>query len=207
MNNRIITISREFGSGGRTIGKMAAEKLGIPYYDKDLVKKVAVETGFDESYIEKQGEDAPSKSIFGYAFAAIGMNGAMNGMSADDFLWVIQRNVILDLAEKGPCVIVGRCADYILKERTDCLNVFVHAAAETRAERIVRLYGETEKSPAKRLEEKDKKREVYYKYYTGQVWGMAKNYAISLDSGKLGLDRCVELITGLTKLRQENAKG
>lgn len=207
MNNRIITISREFGSGGRTIGKMAAEKLGIPYYDKDLVKKVAVETGFDESYIEKQGEDAPSNSIFGYAFAARGMNGAMNGMSADDFLWVIQRNVILDLAEKGPCVIVGRCADYILKERTDCLNVFVHAAAETRAERIVRLYGETEKSPAKRLEEKDKKREVYYKYYTGQVWGMAKNYAISLDSGKLGLDRCVELITGLTKLRQENAKG
>ena len=207
MNNRIITISREFGSGGRTIGKMAAEKLGIPYYDKDLVKKVAVETGFDESYIEKQGEDAPSKSIFGYTFAARGMNGAMNGMSADDFLWVIQRNVILDLAEKGPCVIVGRCADYILKERTDCLNVFVHAAAETRAERIVRLYGETEKSPAKRLEEKDKKREVYYKYYTGQVWGMAKNYAISLDSGKLGLDRCVELITGLTKLRQENAKG
>lgn len=207
MNNRIITISREFGSGGRTIGKMAAEKLGIPYYDKDLVKKVAVETGFDESYIEKQGEDAPSNSIFGYAFAARGMNGAMNGMSADDFLWVIQKNVILDLAEKGPCVIVGRCADYILKERTDCLNVFVHAAAETRAERIVRLYGETEKSPAKRLEEKDKKREVYYKYYTGQVWGMAKNYAISLDSGKLGLDRCVELITGLTKLRQENAKG
>ena len=207
MNHRIITISWEFGSGGRTIGKMAAEKLGIPYYDKDLVKKVAVETGFDESYIEKQGEDAPSNSIFGYAFAARGMNGAMNGMSADDFLWVIQRNVILDLAEKGPCVIVGRCADYILKERTDCLNVFVHAAAETRAERIVRLYGETEKSPAKRLEEKDKKREVYYKYYTGQVWGMAKNYAISLDSGKLGLDRCVELITGLTKLRQENAKG
>jgi len=106
MNHRIITISREFGSGGRTIGKMAAEKLGIPYYDKDLVKKVAVETGFDESYIEKQGEDAPSKSIFGYAFAARGMNGAMNGMSADDFLWVIQRNIILDLAEKGPCVIV-----------------------------------------------------------------------------------------------------
>lgn len=85
---------------------MAAEKLGIPYYDKDLVKKVAVETGFDESYIEKQGEDAPSNSIFGYAFAARGMNGAMNGMSADDFLWVIQRNIILDLAEKGPCVIV-----------------------------------------------------------------------------------------------------
>jgi len=85
MNHRIITISREFGSGGRTIGKMAAEKLGIPYYDKDLVKKVAVETGFDESYIEKQGEDAPSNSIFGYAFAARGMNGAMNGMSADDF--------------------------------------------------------------------------------------------------------------------------
>ena len=203
MDNRIITISREFGSGGRTIGKMTAEKLGIPYYDKELVKKVAVETGFDESYIEKQGEDAPSKSIFGYAFAARGMNGAMNGMSADDFLWVIQRNVILDLAEKGPCVIVGRCADYILKERADCLNVFVHADADIRAERIVRLYGESEKSPLKRLEEKDKKRSVYYRYYTGREWGMAANYHIALNSGKLGLERCVELIAELTDIQKD----
>ena len=123
-------------------------------------------------------------------------------MSADDFLWVIQRNVILDLAEKGPCVIVGRCADYILKERADCLNVFVHADADIRAERIVRLYGESEKSPLKRLEEKDKKRSVYYRYYTGREWGMAANYHIALNSGKLGLERCVELIAELTDIQK-----
>ena len=126
----------------------------------------------------------------------------MNGMSADDFLWVIQRNVILDLAEKGPCVIVGRCADYILKERADCLNVFVHADADIRAERIVRLYGESEKSPLKRLEEKDKKRSVYYRYYTGREWGMAANYHIALNGGKLGLERGVELIAELTEIQK-----
>ena len=105
--------------------------------------------------------------------------------------------MIRELAEKGPCVFVGRCADYILRERQDCLHVFVHADPEVRADRIVRLYGESEKKPAKRLEEKDKKRRTYYKYYTGQEWGMSQNYHLCLDSGALGLDTCVDLIVGL----------
>lgn len=151
MSKRIITISREFGSGGRTIGKEVAQKLGYSYYDKELVRQVAVETGFDEKYIEQAGEYAPSKNWLSFGFAARGSQGAMEGMSANDFLWAIQCRVIRSLAEKEPCVIVGRCADYILREREDCLNVFIHASMAARADRIVRLYGSSEKSPEKRL--------------------------------------------------------
>ena len=139
MSKRIITISREFGSGGRTIGKEVAQKLGYSYYDKELVRQVAVETGFDEKYIEQAGEYAPSKNWLSFGFAARGSQGAMEGMSANDFLWAIQCRVIRSLAEKEPCVIVGRCADYILREREDCLNVFIHASMAARADRIVRL--------------------------------------------------------------------
>lgn len=137
MSKRIITISREFGSGGRTIGKEVAQKLGYSYYDKELVRQVAVETGFDEKYIEQAGEYAPSKNWLSFGFAARGSQGAMEGMSANDFLWAIQCRVIRSLAEKEPCVIVGRCADYILREQEDCLNVFIHASMAARADRIV----------------------------------------------------------------------
>ncbi len=199
MKKSIITISREFGSGGRTIGKEVAARLGIPYYDKELVNKVAVETGFDPSYIAEHGEYAPSKSMFAYAFANIGTPGVMDGLSAADYLWVKQRQVILDLAEQGPCVIVGRCADYILKDREDCLHVFIHAKPEIRAERIVRLYGESEKSPKKRLDEKDGKRRINYKHFTGLDWGMSQNYDLSLDSGALGIENCVDIIVDISQ--------
>lgn len=199
MNMKIITISREFGSGGRTIGKAVAERLGLPYYDKELVKQVAVESGFDEQFVEQEGEYAPVKSWLAYAFAARGTQGAMNGLSAEDFLWAIQHKVITNLAEKEPCVIVGRCADYILKDRTDSLNVFIHADLAFRAERIVRLYGESETAPEKRLEEKDKTRKLYYRHYTDLEWGMSQNYHLALNSGALGIETCVELIVGLVE--------
>ena len=199
MSKNIITISREFGSGGRTIGKEVAKKLGYAYYDKELVKMVALETGLDEGFIEQEGEYAPNKNFFSYLFSSAAP-GVMNGMSMEDFLWVMQRKIVLDIAEKGNCVIVGRCADYILKERTDCLNVFVHSSMPKRAERIVRLYGESEKAPEKRLEEKDKTRSLYYKRHTGREWGDARNYNLSLDSGMFGIDKCVDIIIGLSKI-------
>ena len=196
---KIITISREFGSGGRSIAKEVAKKLGCKYYDKELVKQVSQETGFDPKYIEDQGEYAPSKSIFAYAFSAPGAPGIMNGMSASDFLWNIQRGVILKIAEEEPCVIVGRCADAILAGRDDCLNVFIHADKDYRADRIVRLYGESEKSPEKRLDEKDKKRKVNYNHYTGREWGKVQNYHLTLDSSAIGQDKCVDIIVSLAK--------
>lgn len=197
MAKNIITISRQFGSGGRTVGKLLAERLGVPFYDKELVKQVADETGFDVGYIEENGEFSTSKSIFSFAMSQ-GIPIMQNGLSMSDFIFCVQRQVILKLAEQ-PCVIVGRGADYILKDREDCFNVFIHADVQSRAERIVKLYGESEKKPNQRLADKDKKRKIYYKHYTDREWGDAKNYDICLNSGKIGIDKCVELILDAIK--------
>ena len=196
---RIITISREFGSAGRTIGKQLAGRLGYKYYDKELVRQVADETGFDPSYIEETGEHSAGRSSLSYVFSTPGVPGIMKSMSASDFLWCIQHNVILKLADQEPCVIVGRCADFILRDRDDVLNVFIHAPMQARAERIVRLYGESDKSPEQRLKEKDKRRRNNYKHYTGQDWGVSQNYHITLDSAAVGIDRCVDILEGLAR--------
>ena len=199
MEKKIITISREFGSGGRTIGRMVAERLGIPFYDKELVDQIAVESGFAPKFVEEHGEHSPGSSLFSYAFAPQGVPGVMNGLSTADFLWNIQCSVILQLAEQGPCVIVGRNADYILKDRQDALHVYVFADEPYRAERIVRRYGESDKSPEQRLHEKDKRRCVNYQHYTGRTWGMSQNYDISLDTGVLGIDQCVDIICSIVE--------
>ena len=199
---RIITISREFGSGGRTIGRRVAEELGIPFYDKEIVDQIALESGFAPRFIEENGEHAPGLSRLSYAFAPQGVPGVMNGLSTADFLWNIQCGVILQLAEKGPCVIVGRNADYILKDRDDVMDVFIHADQEFKAERIVRLYGEAEKSPAQRLAEKDKRRRVNYQHYTGRTWGAAQNYEMCLCSSMLGIEQCVKIIVEAVKISQ-----
>jgi cytidylate kinase len=193
MNNRIITISREFGSGGRTIGRQIADRLGIPCYDAELIDKIASESGFSREYIKEQGE----YSAGGHWLSNVFSGRDRNGHSYQDDLWVLQRKIILELAEKGPCVIVGRCADYILKERTDCLRVFIHADMESRARRIVEQYGERSETPEKRLREKDKRRAAYYQFYTDFRWGDVRNYHISLDSGALGLEKCVDILTEL----------
>ena len=197
MKKTIITISRQFGSGGRTVGHLVAEKLGIPFYDKELVEQVALESGFAPKFVEEHGEHAPGKSLLSYAFAPQGVPGVMNGLSTADFLWNIQCGAILQLAEKGPCVIVGRNADYILKDRKDVLHVFIHADIDFRADRIVRLYGESEKSPKARLQEKDKRRKLNYQHYTGRTWGNADNYDISINTAVIGIERAAEIILSL----------
>ena len=197
MSKNVITISRQFGSGGRTVGRRLAERLGVPFYDKELVNQVADETGFDVSFIEENGEFSPSKSIFSFAMSQ-GIPIMQNGLSMSDFIFCVQRQVILKLAEQ-PCVIVGRGADYILRDREDCFNVFIHADMQSRTERIVRLYGESEKKPEQRLADKDKKRKIYYKHYTDREWGDAKNYDICLNSGKIGIEKCVDLILDAIK--------
>ena len=202
MDGKIITISREFGSGGRTIGREVAQRLGIPFYDKELVEQVALASGFAPQFVEEHGEHAPSRSRFSYAFSHQGVPGVLSGMSTADFLWSIQCSVILQLAEKGPCVIVGRNADYILKDREDVMDVYIHADTEFKAERIVRLYGEAEKSPEQRLAEKDKRRRVNYQHYTGRTWGAAQNYEMCLCSSMLGIDQCVKIIVEAVKISQ-----
>ena len=191
MKNRIITISREFGSGGRTIGRKVAEKLGIPCYDAELIQKIAQESGFDADYIREAGEYTPG------GFLSSALSNRSFGPTNEDYLWKIQYNVISDLAEKGSCVIVGRCADYILKDKADCLAVFIHADMAFRANRIVSVYGQREESPEERLKDKDKRRAAYHRFYTNMKWGQAKNYHLCLDRGVLGIDKCVETIAGM----------
>ena len=191
MKNRIITISREFGSGGRTVGKLVAEKLGIPCYDAELISKIAQESGFSENYIKDASEYA-SGGFLASAFA-----NRSFGPTNEDYLWSIQQKVITELAEEGPCVIVGRCADYILRDKADLLKAFIHADQKFRAERIVNVYGETEEAPEQRVREKDKRRAAYYRFYTDMRWGVAQNYDICLNSGTLGIERCAEIISEL----------
>ena len=176
MSHRIITISREFGSGGRTIGKEAAEKLGIPCYDQELIEKIAEDSGLNKDFIREKGEYAPRGSLFASSFF---YDRSYTGFNVQDLLWQSQRKVILDLAEKGGCVIVGRCADYILQGKHDLLKVFVYASMEKREERILKVYGENEEAPRKRLEDKDKRRRAYYRLYTDMEWGQVQNYDIA----------------------------
>ena len=194
MEKRIITISREYGSGGRTVGRMIADRLGIPFYDKQLVKQVSQESGFAAKYIEEHGEHSPSGSRFSYAFAPQGVPGVMNGLSASDYLWNVQCDVILQLADNGPCVIVGRNADYILKDRADVLHVYLHADIPFRASRIVQLYGASDRNPEAELAERDKRRRLNYQHYTGRNWGVAQNYDLCLNTGTLGLEQCADII-------------
>ncbi|MBR5153106.1 MAG: cytidylate kinase-like family protein [Clostridia bacterium] len=191
MENKIITISREFGSGGRYIGRLVAEKLGIPFYDKEIIAKVAKETGLAHEYIEKKGEYSPSKSMFAYGFV---VRNTM-GESLEDHLHAIQQKIILELAAESSCVIIGRCADYILKDHPKRLNVFIHSTPEDKIKRIqTYLGGENEATAKRMMRDMDKKRSINYNYYTDQKWGDVRNYSLSLNSGELGCDRCVDLI-------------
>lgn len=195
MSNRIITISRQFGSGGRTIGKNTAERLGIPCYDHELITKLAEESGYAEDFIAISAEYSNYNGWLAYSLAH------SNNMdrTPQDELWALQCRLIKDLAQKGPCVIVGRCADYILqdKEDIDLLKVFIYSDLEKRAERIVKMYGESDVAPEKRLRDKDKRRAAYYNCYTDLKWGKPDNYDLCLNSGAIGIDKCVDILTQL----------
>lgn len=190
MTKRIITISREFGSGGRFIGEEVAKKLGIAYYDKNIINEIAEKSGLSPEYIQESAELSPKKGLFAYAFAG----RDITGKSIEDMVYEAQRNVILELADKEPCVIIGRNADYILKDRDDVLNVFIHGDAPEKIQRITRLYNVEEQKAVKMMEDTDKRRMANYNFYTNQKWGKADNYTLCLNSSQLGYDRCEKII-------------
>lgn len=190
MKNRIITVSRESGSGGRTIGKQVAKELGIPCYDNELIQKIASESGFDEHYVKDAGEYDSGGFLSIFSSRAFGDANA-------DLIWKAQCKIILQLAEKEPCVIVGRCADYILRDKADCLRVFIHADKDFRMNRIIKVYGETDIPTEQRLKKKEKRRAAYHRFYTNMKWGQFKNYDITLNSGTPGIDKCAEIIKNI----------
>ena len=190
MAKRIITISREFGSGGRFIGEEVAKKLGIAYYDKNIINEIAEKSGLSPEYIQENAELSPKRGLFAYAFAG----RDITGKSVEDMVYEAQRKVILDLAEKESCVITGRNADYILKDRDDVLNVFIHGNMPEKTQRIIRLYNVDEKKAVKMMADTDKRRMTNYNFYTEHKWGKASNYTLCLNSSQLGYDRCEKII-------------
>ena len=190
MKKRIITISREFGSGGRFIGEEVAKKLGIAYYDKNIINEIAEKSGLSPEYIQENAELSPKKGLFAYAFAG----RDITGKSVEDLVYEAQRKVILELAEKESCVIIGRNADYILKDRDDVLNVFNHGDTPEKIQRITRLYNVEEQKAVKMMVDIDKRRMANYNFYTNRKWGKADNYTLRLNSSQLGYDRCEKII-------------
>ncbi len=205
-NNFIITIARQFGSGGHEIGKALAEKLSIPFYDKELISIAAKESGIDAEVFENVDEKATNSLLYSLSMGLYSFGNsfsAMGDLPVNDRLYILQHKIIKSLAEKGPCVIVGRCADYVLKDRDDCINIFVHADLEHRKQRAIEVRG-VEKARAEQIVNKtDKVRANYYSFYSGQKWGYAQNYDLCIDSTKLTTDQAVKLIESLIQIRSE----
>lgn len=198
MSINIITISREYGSGGRLIGKTVAEKLGWKFLDREIIEAAARESGLSEKFIEQSGEYASATTSLLFNLS-VGNNPDGGMMSLYNEVFNVQREIICKAADEGRCVIVGRCADYILRERDNCMNVFIHASTEKRANRIVAIYGDDAKSPEKRLKEMDKKRRVYCRNFTGQEWGEVHNYQLCIDSGFYGIEKSADIIAETVK--------
>ena len=195
MDKKIITISREFGSGGRFIGEEVAKKLGFACYDKNIIGQIAEKSGLAPEYIRESAELSPKKGLFAYAFAG----RDITGKSVEDLVYETQRKVILELAEKESCVIIGRNADFILKDRDDVLNVFIYGDLPEKVERICRLYHVSEQAAVRMMTDIDKRRMTNYNFYTEQKWGKASNYTVCLNSSRIGYERCEEIIVGCVK--------
>lgn len=201
MNKQIITIGRQCGSGGHTIGKMLSERLGIPLYDKEIIKTVSERSGLSEKTVEQKGEYTTTSLLYNIATRGISAYNMLNkdSLPLSDQINAYQTELIKELADKGPCVIVGRSADYILSEREDCLNVFIYGKLEDRMARVVKEHDVAEKDSKSHVLERDKKRSRYYKHITDQTWGLAENYDLCLNSSVLGIDKCVEIIVNCCK--------
>ena len=198
MANKIYTIGREFGSGGKQVGEKLAERLGIKLYDKELLQQAAKDSGFCEEIFENHDEK-PTNS---FLYSLVMDTYSVSGYSAAPFLdmplnhkvFLAQFETIKKIAEQESCVIVGRCADYALAENPDCINVFIHADMDFRIRNICKKLDVTDNKARDIINKTDKQRASYYNYYTSKTWGDAKSYNLSLDAGKIGIDNCVEMI-------------
>ena len=197
--NLVITIGRQCGSGGKMIGQKIAEKLGVKCYDKELLTRAAKESGLCEELFETHDEKPTSSFLYSLVMDTYSLgytNSAYMDMPINHKIFLAQFDTIKKIANEESCVIVGRCADFILRDK-NCLRVFIHASMEKRAVRIVNEYGERREAPEQRLKSKDKRRASYYRFYTDMKWGQSQNYHIALDSGELGLDKCADIICSL----------
>ncbi|MEG1583967.1 MAG: cytidylate kinase-like family protein [Anaerovorax sp.] len=201
----IITIAREYGSGGKLIGQKLSESLNIPFYDKELLTLAAKESGIHEDLF-KEADENHSKGFWNsMSFTTSSFGNVFSGGSElpiNDRLFLIQSSIIKDIAQAGSCVIVGRCADYILQHHPDAMHVFIHALEKDKIARIIETYGVNEKDARTAMLKTDKRRATYYNYYADGKWGQAENYDLSIDSSVIGIDGTVMLIKEFAKLKQ-----
>ena len=204
MDKIVITIARQYGSGGRTVGEMLAGDLGIKYYDKEILKLASDESGINEGLFEKADEKLKSTPLFRIARKAY--NGELIRPESDEFtsndnLFNYQAKIIRDLAQEESCVIIGRCADYILRDLPHVVSVFVHAPDEFCIEQSTLKLSLPRREIIRFIQKTDKRKAEYYKYYTGRDWTDARNYDLCLNCGRLGFERCMEEIKAYIKVR------
>lgn len=207
--NKIITISRQYASGGRLIGKLVAEHYNIPFYDNDLITLAAKESGFTEKILDRAEDKATNSLIYSIAMGlnAFGIQGyGADAMSIDDKVFLAQSNVIRKVAAQGPCVIIGRCADYVLREKTNVINVFVWADISARIKRAVDEYGMERPKAEENIIKVDKKRANYYNYHSDRKWGKADTYNLSIKSDDIGIDNAAQCIIKYIELAEQNAR-
>ncbi len=198
----IITISRQYGSGGREIGEKLAKKLDIPFYDKEIITRAAKESGFSEDAFENVEKKASNSLLYSIA---MGMNAygshemGFTNLSLDDQVYIAQSNIIRKIALEGPSIIVGRCADYILRDHANAIHVFVWADLVFRKDRAVNKYNMPEEKAEENILKLDKRRANYYNYHASEKWGRAENYHLSIRSDYVGIDNSVELLADYIK--------
>lgn len=195
--NRVITISRQYASGGREIGKIIAQHYGIPFYDNDLIALAAKESGFTENIFEKQEDKASNSLIYSIAmgFNVFGTHGySKEVLSIDDKVFLAQSDIIRKVANEGPCVIIGRCADYILRDQVKTVNVFLWGQIEARIQRAIEVYGMSHSKAEENVLKVDKKRANYYNYHSDRKWGRSDNYDISLQTDIIGIENTAKMI-------------
>lgn len=206
MDNKIIlTIGRQFGSGGREIGQKLAKALGIAYYDKELMAVAAKESGLCEEVFEKADERASSGLAYAFTmgYSYMGMFTPYTDILSNDGLFKFQSDAIRKLAEQESCILVGRCADYILRDDPACLSFFIHSSMETRIQRIVARQQVTVEEAKELITKTDKSRAAYYNYYTNKAWGVASSYNFSIDASVLGVDETVAFMKSFVERRFE----
>lgn len=195
--NTIVTIGRQFGSGGREIGEKLAAKLGVPFYDRELLTRAAKESGFCEEMIETHDERPTNSFLYNLVMDtySFGYNSSsFVDMPISHKVFLAQFDTIKRIAAEGGCVIVGRCADYALTDFPNCLNIFIHGDEDHKIKRIMKKYNLSEQKAKDMINKKDKQRQSYYNYYSSKKWGRSDTYDLSINSGKLGIDGTVNLL-------------
>lgn len=206
-NQTIITIARQYASGGKEIGQKVAEKLNVPFYDKELIAMAAKQNGYSQELFESADEKAGNSLLYSLLMGSYAFGNPItpvNIMPLNDQLFLIQADLIKKAAAEGSCVIVGRCADYVLRDNKSCLKVYIHADKPSRINRAIKEYSVPQNKSADVLAKTDKQRANYYNFYTNRKWDDLDNYDLVLNSSTLGIDNTVDLIVTAANQFQNN---